>query len=561
MALVNKTINNPMYILRDDTERFEGSRALRYNILACQILSSIVRTTLGPKGMDKMLVDKMGDVVVTNDGATILQEMDITHPAAKMLVEIARKQEHIVGDGTTTAVILAGELLKKAQELYEDGTPIPTVLLGYRLAVDKALETLFETSIDADDEETLLGIARTAMTGKGSDYAKEELAELLVKAVQKVEDNGEVDKKLIKIHRINGGAIEDSELVDGIFVDQPRAREDMPAEIHDAKIALMKYPLELKDVNNAKVDLTNPLELQAFLDNEEEMLKDIANQIIDSGANVLFCQIGIDDYVQHYLSRAGVMAFKRVKNTDIKRIMMATGAELITNIEDLSPESLGTADYVHQEKVFDQFITFIEGCKDPKASSILIRGSTRHISSEIERAMDDALGVVAATVEEGKIVIGGGAIEIEIARKLRAFANTIGGREQLAIIKFAEAIEIVPKTLAENAGLDTIDLLVELRAAHEDNAYMGINVFEGKVVDMKEAGVVEPQRVKKQAIQSAHEACEMILRIDDLVAAAGALNTPDPDENLDDPTYASNMTGGMPGMGGMGGMGGMPPMM
>ena len=534
MALVNKTINNPMYILRDDTERFEGSRALRYNILACQILSSIVRTTLGPKGMDKMLVDKMGDVVVTNDGATILQEMDITHPAAKMLVEIARKQEHIVGDGTTTAVILAGELLKKAQELYEDGTPIPTVLLGYRLAVDKALETLFETSIDADDEETLLGIARTAMTGKGSDYAKDELAELLVKAVQKVEDNGEVDKKLIKIHRINGGAIEDSELVDGIFVDQPRAREDMPAEIHDAKIALMKYPLELKDVNNAKVDLTNPLELQAFLDNEEEMLKDIANQIIDSGANVLFCQKGIDDYVQHYLSRAGVMAFKRVKNTDIKRIMMATGAELITNIEDLSPESL----------VFDQFITFIEGCKDPKASSILIRGSTRHISSEIERAMDDALGVVAATVEEGKIVIGGGAIEIEIARKLRAFANTIGGREQLAIIKFAEAIEIVPKTLAENAGLDTIDLLVELRAAHEDNVNMGINVFEGKVVDMKEAGVVEPQ-----------------LRIDDLVAAAGALNTPDPDENLDDPTYASNMTGGMPGMGGMGGMGGMPPMM
>ena len=302
MALVNKTINNPMYILRDDTERFEGSRALRYNILACQILSSIVRTTLGPKGMDKMLVDKMGDVVVTNDGATILQEMDITHPAAKMLVEIARKQEHIVGDGTTTAVILAGELLKKAQELYEDGTPIPTVLLGYRLAVDKALETLFETSIDADDEETLLGIARTAMTGKGSDYAKDELAELLVKAVQKVEDNGEVDKKLIKIHRINGGAIEDSELVDGIFVDQPRAREDMPAEIHDAKIALMKYPLELNDVNNAQVDLNNPLELQAFLDNEEEMLKDIANQIIDSGANVLFCQKGIDDYVQHYLS-------------------------------------------------------------------------------------------------------------------------------------------------------------------------------------------------------------------------------------------------------------------
>ena len=547
-------INQPMYILRDDTERFQGRQALRMNILASQILASIVRTTLGPRGMDKMLVDRMGDVVVTNDGATILQEMDISHPAAKMLVEIARKQENVVGDGTTTVVIIAGELLKKAQELMEDGTPVPTILMGYRLAVAKAMEILFDISMDARDKDTLFGIAKTAMTGKGSDYAKDELADLLVQAVMKVEEGEKVDKTLIKIHRINGGSIEDSEIVDGIFIDQGRANDAMPKEIKDAKIALMKYPLELKDLDNAKVDFTDPLQMQVFLDNEQEMLKEIADKIIDSGCNVLFCQKGIDDVVQHYLSKAGIMAFKRVKNTDVKRIMKATGAELITNIEDLTPDVLGKAEYIHQEKVFDQILTFIEGCEDPKASSILIRGSTRHISSEIERAMEDALGVVSATIEEGKVVSGGGSPEIEIARQLRSFANSVSGREQLAIIAFADALEIVPRTLSENAGLNTIDLLVELRAAHEDNPYMGLNVFEGKVVDMKEAGVIEPQKVKKQAIQSAQEACEMILRIDDLVAAAGALQKVDEDENLDH--------SGMPPAPGMGGMpGGMPPMM
>ena len=548
-------INQPMYILRDDTERFQGNQALRMNIFASQILASIVRTTLGPKGMDKMLVDKkMGDVVVTNDGATILQEMDIAHPAAKMLVEIARKQENVVGDGTTTVVIIAGELLKKAMELYEDGTAIPTILLGYRLAVAKAMEILYSISTDARDPDTLFGIAKTAMTGKGSDYAKDELADLLVQAALKVEEGEKLDKSLIKIHRINGGSVEDSLIVDGIYIDQGRANEAMPEEMRDCKIALMKYPLELKDLENAKVDFTDPLQMQAFLDSEQETLKEIADKIIDSGCNVLFCQKGIDDVVQHHLSKAGIMAFKRVKNTDVKRIMKATGAELITNIEDLTPDVLGKAEYIHQEKVFDQILTFIEGCEDPKASSILIRGSTRHISSEIERAMEDALGVVSATIEEGKVVSGGGSPEIEIARQLRSFANSVSGREQLAIIAFADALEIVPRTLSENAGLNTIDLLVELRAAHEDNPYMGLNVFEGKVVDMKEAGVIEPQKVKKQAIQSAQEACEMILRIDDLVAAAGALQKVDEDENLDH--------SGMPPAPGMGGMpGGMPPMM
>lgn len=551
-------INQPMFILRDDTDRFQGRTALRMNIMASQILAGIVRTTLGPKGMDKMLVDKMGDVVVTNDGVTILQEMDIAHPAAKMLVEVAKKQENIVGDGTTSAVIVAGELLKQAQKLIEDGNPVPTIILGYRLAVAKVLEIMENISIDARDEETLLNIARTAMTGKGSDFAKDELADLLIKAVLKVEEGEKIDKKLIKIHRINGGSIEESEIVDGIFIDQGRTLKTMPKEMKDCKIALMKYPLELKDVD-AKVDLTDPLQMQVFLDNEAEMLKEVADKIINSGANVLFCQKGIDDVVQQYLSKAGIMAFKRVKKSDVNRIMKATGATLVTNIEDLTPETLGKAGYIHEEKVFDQILTFIEDCEDPKASSILVRGSTRHISSEIVRAMEDALGVVAATVEDGKVVVGGGAFEIEAARQLRSYANTVSGRAQLAILAFADALEIIPRTLAENGGLDTIDLIVELRAAHEDSINMGLNVFEGKVVDMMEAGVVEPQRVKKQAIRSATEACEMILRIDDLVAAAGALQKVDEDENLDN----SGMPpmGGMPGMGGMGGMGGMPPMM
>ena len=307
-------INQPMYILRDDTERFQGNQALRMNIFASQLLASIVRTTLGPKGMDKMLVDKkMGDVVVTNDGATILQEMDIAHPAAKMLVEIARKQENVVGDGTTTVVIIAGELLKKAMELYEDGIAIPTILIGYRLAVAKAMEILYSISTDARDPDTLFGIAKTAMTGKGSDYAKDELAQLLVQAALKVEEGEKLDKTLIKIHRINGGSVEDSLIVDGIYIDQGRANEAMPEEMRDCKIALMKYPLELKDLENAKVDFTDPLQMQAFLDSEQETLKEIADKIIDSGCNVLFCQKGIDDVVQHHLSKAGIMAFKRVK--------------------------------------------------------------------------------------------------------------------------------------------------------------------------------------------------------------------------------------------------------
>ncbi|MCL2157292.1 MAG: TCP-1/cpn60 chaperonin family protein [Methanobrevibacter sp.] len=549
--------SQPIFILPEDTERFKGRDAQRMNIMAGKILAETIRTTLGPKGMDKMLVDSMGDVVITNDGVTILREMDIAHPAAKMLVEIAKNQEEVVGDGTTTAVIIAGELLKKAEELLEEGIHPTTIILGYRRAVAKVLEILNDISLDAKDYDTLMKVAMTAMTGKGSEKAKEPLAKILVEAVMKVEEEGKVDKKSINIQRVSGSSVDESQIIDGILVDKGKADPNMPKEVKNAKIALLKYPLEVKDLEtDAKINLTNPAQMQAFLDNEEQMIQEMIEKIIDSGANVLFCQKGIDDIAMHYLSRAGILAVKRTKKSDMGRLKKATGANLVTNIEDLSSDDLGEAGIVYEKKVFDQMMIFIEECMDPKAVSILLRGSTRHITAEIERAMEDAMGVVAATLEDGKVLIGGGAPEIEIAKQLKEFAETISGRQQLSVAAFAESLEIVPKTLAENAGLDSIDILVDLRASHETSSSMGLDVFEGKVVDMELKGVIEPQRVKKQAIRSAEEATEIILRIDDMIAASGALQAVDKDDSLDD--------SGMPpaaAMGGMGGMGGMPPMM
>lgn len=544
--------NQPIFILPEDTDRFIGRDAQRMNIMAGKILSETIRTTLGPKGMDKMLVDSMGDVVITNDGVTILREMDIAHPAAKMLVEIAKNQEDIVGDGTTTAVIIAGELLKKAEELLEDGIHPTTIILGYRSAVAKVHEILNDISLDGKDEDTLMKVAMTAMTGKGSEKAKEPLAKILVEAVMKVEEEGKVDKKSINIQRVSGSSVDESEIIDGVLVDKGRADPSMPKKVENAKIALLKYPLEIKDLEtDAKINLTDPAQMQAFLDNEEQMIQEMIGKIIDSGANVLFCQKGIDDLAMHYLSRAGILAVKRTKKSDMNRLKKATGATIVTNIDDLSPNNLGEAGIVYEKKVFDQLMIFIEKCRDPKAVSIILRGSTKHITAEIERAMEDAMGVVAATLEDGKVLIGGGAPEIEIAKQLKEYADTISGREQLSVTAFAEAIEIVPKTLAENAGLDSIDVLVDLRAAHEQSSSMGLDVFEGEVMDMGIKGVLEPQRVKKQAIQSAQEATEMILRIDDMIAASGALQAVDKDDSLDD--------SGMPPM--PGGMGGMPPMM
>lgn len=532
-------------ILPEGTQRLLGRDAQRMNIMAGKALAETVRTTLGPKGMDKMLVDGLGDIVVTNDGVTILKEMDIEHPAAKMLVEVAKTQEDEVGDGTTTAVIIAGELLKKAEELLEMDVHPTLISMGYRKAAVKAQEILDNISIDASDRETLMNIAMTAMTGKGTEKARKPLAELIVKAVQIVEEDGEVDKDHININRIQGATVEESQIVNGVVIDKGRLDPAMPKRIDNAKIALLKFPIEVKSLEtDAKIKLTDPSQMSAFLEQEEGMIREMVDKVIDSGANVLFCQKGIDDLAQHYLAKEGIIAVKRVRKSDMERLEKATGGRLATNLDDITADDLGVAGQVYEKKIFDEIMIFVEDCIEPKAVSIILRGSTKHVAEEVERAVEDAIGVVSATVEDGKVVAGGGAPEIAIAKGLKDYADTVSGREQLAIAAFASALEVVPKTLAENAGLDSIDALVDLRAAHEKSEYMGLNVFTGDVKDMKVEGVLEPKRVKKQAIQSAAEAAEMILRIDDMIASN---RTPEPD------------MGGMEGMGGM--PGGMPPMM
>ena len=544
--------NQPIFILPEGTERYSKRDALRMNITAAKVLAGIVRTTLGPKGMDKMLVNSLGDVTVTNDGATIMREMEINQPAARMLVETAKKQEEIVGDGTTTVVVIAGELLSKAEELLDDGIATSVVVKGFRNATNKAIELLNEIAIDADDKETLKKVAVTAMSGKGSDYAKDHLADIVVEAALRIEEDGESYIDNINIQRVSGDSVEDSFLAEGIVIDKAPVSKNMPKEVKDAKIAIIKYPIELKDTNiDTKIDITNPDQFEAFIKKEEEMVKELVNKVIASGANVLFCQKGIDDMAEHYLKKAGIMAYKRVKKSDMERIAKATGAKYVTDIDDLSEEKLGFAGRVYLDKLFDHELTFIEDCENPKASSIVLRGSTRYVTEQIARALDDALGVVAATIEEGKVLIGGGACEIDLVKGLREYGESVSGREQLAILKYAEALEVIPRTLIENAGLDTINLIADLKAAHEDSAFTGINVFSGEVADMKEAGVIEPLRVKIQALQSAGEASEMILRIDDMIAARNALNSTGPDES-------GNDASGMPPAPGMGGM---PPMM
>ena len=533
-------------ILPEGTNRLLGRDAQRMNIMAGKILAETVRTTLGPKGMDKMLVDSMGDIVVTNDGVTILDEMEIEHPAAKMLVEVAKTQEDEVGDGTTTAVVIAGELLKKAEGLLEQDIHPTIIAMGYRQAAEKAQEILNVIAIDADDRNTLMQVAMTAMTGKGTEKAREPLAELIVGAVKQVEEDGEIDTDHIKLEKKDGASIDESALIHGVIIDKEKVHPGMPGKIEDANIALLNSAIEVKETEvDAEIRITDPAQMQAFIEQEEQMIRDMVNKIEDAGANVLFCQKGIDDLAQHYLSKAGIMAVRRVKKSDMEKLARATDAKVVTNVEDLTFDDLGHAGSVAEKKVSGEDMIFVEECKDPKSVTLLIRGSTKHVVDEIERAVEDAMGVVAATVEDGKVVAGGGAAEISIAKSLKEYADTISGREQLAVSAFAEALEVIPKTLAENAGLDSIDSLVDLRSAHEKSLYMGLDVFKGEVRDMYKAGVIEPHRVKKQAMQSAAEAAEMILRIDDVIASSGS-GKPSPDEMA---------------AAGMGGAGGMPPMM
>ena len=513
----------PIFILPEGTQRSTGRIAQRNNILAAKLVAETIRTTLGPKGMDKMIVDSLGDVTVTNDGATILDEMNIEHPTAKMIVEVAKTQEDEVGDGTTTAVVLAGELLKNAEPLLDQNVHPAVLARGYRLAAEKAQEILNSVAenIDKNDKELLKKIALTAMTGKGAEAAKEILAKLVVDAVTQVaEEDGKVNKDNIKIEKKVGKGVEDTELVKGVVIEKERAHPGMPKKVENAKIALIDCALEIKSTEiDAKIQITDPNQIQAFIQQEEKILNEMVEKIAKTGANVVFCQKGIDDVAQHFLAKKGIFAARRVKESDMKALAKATGARIITNLDDLTKDDLGTAGIVEEIKIGDEEMIYVKECKNPKSVTILVRGGTEHVVDEVKRAVEDAIGDVIAVLRTGKVVAGAGAPEIEVARQLRDFANTLSGREQLAVQAFAESIEIIPRTLAENAGLDPIDILAELKAAHEKgNKWAGVDVFSGKVINAWETGIIEPLRIKTQALKSASEAAILILRIDDVIA-------------------------------------------
>ena len=515
----------PIFILPEGTQRTFGRDAQRNNIMAAKLVAETVRTTLGPKGMDKMIVDSLGDVTVTNDGVTILEEMNIEHPAAKMIVEVAKTQEDEIGDGTTTAVVLAGELLKNAEELLDKDVHPAVISRGYRLAEAKAQEILNEMAekITPDNEEVLKKIAQTAMTGKGAEYSKDTLATLAVKAVKMVEEDGYVDKENIKIEKRTGGSVEDSELIKGIVIDKERLSANMPRVVKNAKVALIDREIEIKKTEmDANIQIKTPDQMQAFLDQEENMLRDMVEKITATGANVVLCQKGVDDVAVHFLAKKGVYAVRRVSESDMKKIAKATGAKISTNLKDLSKDDLGFAGTVEERKVGGEEYTYIMDCKNPKAVTLLIRGGTEHVTNEIERAVTDAVGDVAAALKDGMVVAGAGAPETELAMQLRKYADTLSGREQLAVQSFADAMEVIPRTLVENAGLDPIDTMTDLKAAHsKKQKWAGIDVFSGKVMDAWKKGVIEPLKIKTQAVSSASEVAVMILRIDDVIASSG----------------------------------------
>lgn len=540
----------PIFILPENTQRTSGRNAQRTNIMAAKLVSETVRTTLGPKGMDKMIVDSLGDVTITNDGVTILQEMQIEHPAAKMIVEVAKTQEDEVGDGTTTAVVLAGELLKNAEELLENDVH-PTVLAkGYIMAAEKAQEILNEIAKDVSikDSDLLKKIAITAMTGKGAETSKEHLADLAVEAVKQVAEendkNVSIDREDIKIEKKVGDSAEDSELINGMVLDKEKVHSGMPRFVKNAKIALIDCALEIRNTETeAKITITNPTQMQAFIDQEEKMLRSMVDKVVESGANVVFCQKGIDDIAQHFLAKKGIYAARRLKKSDMEGLARATGAKIVTNLVELEESDLGFAGLVESVKVGDEEMTYVRNCKNPKTVTLLIRGGTEHVIDEIKRAVEDAIGDIIAALKVGKVVAGAGAPEIEVSRALERYANSLSGREQLAVLAFAKSVEIIPKTLAENAGIDPIDVLTELKAAHgKKMVWAGIDVFTGKVMDTWKKGVIEPLKIKTQALKSASEVANMILRIDDVIAGGSSGSGAPP------------MPPGMP----PGGMGGMP---
>ncbi|PIN90076.1 thermosome subunit [Candidatus Pacearchaeota archaeon CG10_big_fil_rev_8_21_14_0_10_32_14] len=517
----------PIVIMPEDIQRLIGKDAQRNNILAAKMVADIVKTTLGPKGMDKMLVSPLGEIIVTNDGVTILDEMKVEHPAAKMMVEIAKTQESEVGDGTTTSVMLAGKLLENAEKLLDKKIHPTVIVKGYRLAADQAQKILKDLAlkISTDNEESieiLRSVAMTAMTGKASEGVKEKFASIIVKAVKQIQDGENIDISNIKIEKLKGDGIEDTELVEGIVIDKERLSIDMPRQVNQAKIAIIEAPFEIKNTEiETKVSISSPEQLQGFLDREERALNDMISKVKSSGANVIFCQKGIDDFAQYLLSKEKIYAVRRVSRSDIEKLSKATGAKIIGNVKDLTPEVLGFAQLVEEIKHGNDEFTFVRGCKNPKAVTILIHGGTEHVIDEVERAIKDGLGDVVASLRNGLVVPGGGAIEIELARRLRQLGTTLGGRERLAVEEFALALEDIPSTLAENAGLDPIDLLTELKSKHDaGDRNAGINLFTNKIEDMIKARIIEPLKIKTQAIQSAIDVTTMILRIDDVIASS-----------------------------------------
>jgi thermosome len=539
----------PMIIMGDDAQRVKDRDAQEYNISAARGVAESVRSTLGPKGMDKMLVDSMGDVTITNDGVTILQTMDIDNPTAEMIVEVAETQEDEAGDGTTSAVAIAGELLKNAEDLLEQDIHPTAVIKGFNLASEYAREQVDEvaTRVDPDDTETLKNVAETSMTGKGAELDKETLADLVVRAVQGVTveaDDGShvVDLANLNIETHTGRAAGESELLSGAVVDKDPVHDDMPTSFESADVLLLNDPIEVEEADvDTSVNVDSPDQLQKFLDQEEKQLRDKVDQIVESGADVVFCQKGIDDLAQHYLAKEGILAVRRTKKSDLSFLKNVLGAPIVTDLDSLTADDLAVGSIERDE---EDGLFYVEG-EDAHGVTLLLYGTTEHVVDELERGIEDAIDVVSATVSDGRTLPGGGAIEVELASRLRDYADSVSGREQLAVEAFADSLELIPRVLAENAGLDSIDLLVDMRAAHEaGDAHAGLNVFSGEVEDTAAAGVVETAQAKEQAIASAAEAANLVLKIDDIISAGDLSTSGDGDE------------GGAPG-GGMGGMGGM----
>ncbi|MCX8187160.1 MAG: TCP-1/cpn60 chaperonin family protein [Nitrososphaeria archaeon] len=524
----------PVLILKEGTSRTRGRTAQRNNIAAAKIIAEMVKTTLGPKGMDKILVDSIGDVIVTNDGATILDKMDVEHPAAKMLIEVAKAQDSSVGDGTTSVVVLTGELLKRAEDLIEQKIHPSTVITGYRRALDIALQTLEKMAkpIKLDDKATLKKIINTALGSKSLGFATDRIADLAINAVLSVieERDGKpyVDKDNIQIIKKMGKSLLESELINGVIVDKEVVHPAMPKRVVNAKIALINAPFEIEKTEfSAEIRIRDPLKIKEFLDEETRILKEMVDKVVKVGANIVFCQKGIDDIAQFFLAKAGILAVRRVKASDMEKLAKATGGRIITNFEDLTEKDLGSAGLVEEVKVGEDKMVFVRECKNPKAVSILIRAGLERQLDEAERALNDAIMNMISLIRDLKYVPGGGATEMALASMIRKEAPRYPGKEQLAMLAFAESLEMIPRTLAENAGLEPVEILTELRARHEKGEHgYGVEVISGKVQNMFDAGIIEPIKVKEQVLKSAFEASGMVLRIDDVIAASKKAEKP-----------------------------------